>query len=153
MAKSKAENLVTQSLLDRLCDVDDWPTTRQQSMRVYRESIKRDVEYLLNSRRPPIEDINLYPRAAASVINYGLPDIHSYSESAGDQSALMTAMLQTLRRFEPRIQGVRVFVSRGEAMTRSLQFRIEGRIQFDTQVENIEFDTVLELTRGEYEVK
>ena len=153
MAKGRAENLVTQSLLDRLCDTDDWPTTRQQSMRVYRESIKRDVEYLLNTRCPPMPDIGLYPKAAASVVNYGLPDISAFSESSADQSALLAAMVQTLRRFEPRLQNVRVVVVRTETLSRSLRFHIEGRIQFDTTVENIEFDTVLELTRGEYEVK
>ena len=72
MATKRAENLITQSLLDRLCDVDDWPTSRQQSMRQYRESVKRDVEYLLNSRCPPIPDLALYPKAAASVVNYGV---------------------------------------------------------------------------------
>jgi type VI secretion system protein ImpF len=153
VAKLKAENLVTQSLLDRLCDVDDWPTTRAQSMRLYRETIKRDVEYLLNSRRPPIPEMHRYPKTSASVANFGLPDINSYSESANDQNALMASILQTLRRFEPRIQGVRVFVVRAETLSRSLRFHIEGKIQFDTMIENIEFDTVLELTRGEYEVK
>ena len=153
MATKRAENLVTQSLLDRLCDVDDWPNSRQQSMRMYRESVKRDVEYLLNTRCPPIEDISLYPKAAASVMNYGLPDVSAFSDSLSDQSSLTAALIQTLRRFEPRIQNVRVLVVRTETVSRSLRFHIEGRIQFDTQVENIEFDTVLELTRGEYEVK
>jgi type VI secretion system protein ImpF len=153
VAKLRAENLVTQSLLDRLCDVDDWPTTRAQSMRLYRETIKRDVEYLLNSRRPPIPELHRYPKASASVINFGLPDINAFSESTNDQNTLLAAILQTLRRYEPRIQGVRVFVARSETLSRSLRFHIEGKIQFDTMIENIEFDTVLELTRGEYEVK
>ena len=153
MATRRAENLVTQSILDRLCDVDDWPTSRPQSMRLYREAVKRDVEYLLNTRCPPIQNISLYPKSAASVMNFGLSDLSSYSDSATDQNSLVAAMLQTLRRFEPRIQNVRVIVVRSETVSRSLRFHIEGRIKFDTQVENIEFDTVLELTRGEYEVK
>ena len=153
MATKRAENLVTQSLLDRLCDVDEWPTSRPQSMRQYRESVKRDVEYLLNTRCPPIPDILHYPKAAASVVNFGLPDVSAFSDSSTDQNALLAAMVQTLRRFEPRIQNVRVMVAPSETLTRSLRFHIEGRIQFDTTVENIEFDTVLELTRGEYEVK
>jgi type VI secretion system protein ImpF len=153
MATRRAENLVTHSLLDRLCDIDDWPTTRQQSMRLYREAVKRDVEYLLNTRCPPIPNMSLYPKAAGSVMNFGLPDISTYSASSMDQNALLAAMVQTLRRFEPRIQNVRVVVGRSESLSRSLRFHIEGRIQFDTTLENIEFDTVLELSRGEYEVK
>ncbi len=153
MATRRAENLVTQSLLDRLCDVDEWPTTRHSSMRMYRESVKRDVEYLLNSRRPPIAGMSAYPKAAASVMNYGLPDINSYSDSGTDQNSLLMAIIQTLRNYEPRIQNLRVFIVRTETMSRSLRFHVEGQIMFDTQVEDIQFDTVLELTRGEYEVK
>jgi type VI secretion system protein ImpF len=153
MARPKAENLVTQSLLDRLCDVEEWPTTRHSSMRAYRDSVKRDVEYLLNSRRPPMPELQGYPRAAISVVNYGLPDINSYSESGTDQNTLLTSIIQTLRNFEPRIQNMRVFVVRAETLNRSLRFHVEGQIQFDTTVEDIQFDTVLELTRGEYEVK
>ena len=153
MARVRSENLVTQSLIDRLCDVDDWPTTRQASMRMYRESVKRDVEWLLNSRRPPIAEIAGYPRAAASVLNFGLPDINSYSDSGGDQSALLIAILQTLRNFEPRMQGLKVMLARSDNLTRSLRFHIEGKIQFETSVEEIQFDTILDVTRGEYEVK
>ncbi len=149
----KAENLVTQSLLDRLCDVDDWPTTRQNSMRMYRESVKRDVESLLNSRKPPMPELQGYPRANCSVLNYGLPDMNSYSDSGNDQAALLIAILQTLRNFEPRMQNLRVFLARADNLTRSLRFHIEGRIQFDTSIEEIQFDTVLDMTRGEYEVK
>ncbi len=153
MAKSKAEHLITQSLLDRLCDVDDWPTTRQQSMKVYRDAVKRDVELLLNSRRPPIPQLSRYPQAAGSVMNYGLPDVNSYGSSSADQNALMMAILHALRHFEPRIQNVKLFMVRAETLSRSLRFHVEGKLQFDTTVENIQFDTVLELTRGEYEVK
>jgi type VI secretion system protein ImpF len=153
MAKTKAENLVTQSLIDRLSDTEDWPTTRQNSMRMYRESVKRDVEWLLNSRRPPIPELASYPRAAASVMNFGLPDINAYSDSSSNQNALLLALLQTLRNFEPRLQNLKVFLVRSDNLTRSLRFHIEGKIQFETSVEEIQFDTVLDVTRGEYEVK
>ncbi len=153
MAKVKAENLVTQSLIDRLCDVEEWPATRANSMRMYRECVKRDVEYLLNSRRPPIPQMPFYPRASTSVMNYGLPDMNSFSGSGNEHNALLMAILQTLRNFEPRIQNVRVFLVRSDTLTRSLRFHIEGRLQFDTMVEEIQFDTLLEVTRGEYEVK
>jgi len=147
------EKLITQSLLDRLCDVEEWPTTRQNSMRMYRDCVKRDVEWLLNARRPPVLNIQAYPRAACSVANFGLPDMNSYSNGGNEQNALLLAILQTLRSFEPRIQNVRVHLVRTETLTRSMRFHIEGRLQFDTMVEDIQFDTVLELTRGEYEVK
>jgi type VI secretion system protein ImpF len=120
---------------------------------MYREAVKRDVESLLNSRRPPIPELQGYARASTSVVNYGLPDINSFSNSGNDQNSLLTAIAQTLRTFEPRIQNLRVFVVRSDTLTRSLRFHVEGQIQFDTTVEDIQFDTVLELARGAYEVK
>ena len=152
MAK-KTENLVTQSLVDRLVDVDEWPTTRSNSIRMYRDSLKRDIEWLLNTRRPPIDNIQSYPKSSASVIHYGLTDINAFTGSAErDENALLLSIVQSLREFEPRIQSPRVFLVRSEN-TRHLRFHIEGRIQFDSVPEDISFDTVLELTSGEYEVK
>jgi type VI secretion system protein ImpF len=154
MAKSKTENLVTQSLIDRLIDVDDWPTTRSNSMRMYRDSLKRDVELLLNTRRPPISNIESYPKSSASVIHFGLTDINAFTGSAErDENALLLAILQSLREFEPRIQSPRVSLIRNDTAARHLRFHIDGRIQFDNVPEDITFDTVLELSSGEYEVK
>ncbi len=153
MAK-KTENLVTQSLLDRLIDADEWPTTRSNSIRMYRDSLKRDVEWLLNTRRPPIDNIHSYPKSSASVIHFGLADINSFTGSAErDENALVLSIVQSLREYEPRIQSPRVFLVRSDNANRHLRFHIEGRIQFDSVPEDISFDTVLELSSGEYEVK
>ncbi len=154
MVMRRAENLVTQSLIDRLIDVDDWPTTRSHSMRMYRDSLKRDVEWLLNTRRPPIDEIQSYPKAAASVIHFGLTDINAFTGSAErDENALLLAIVQSLREYEQRIQSPRVFLVRNDTANRHLRFHIEGRILFDNVPEDITFDTVLELSSGEYEVK
>jgi len=138
MSKSKAESVITQSLLDRLSDQEDWPTRRDAAMRMLRESVKRDVEWLLNTRRPLIPEIEEYEKAAASVINYGLPDLMSFEGAFGrDHNALLAAMVKVLT----------------DLLGRSLRFHVEGRIQFESIEEEIQFDTVLELLNGEYEVK
>jgi len=154
LAKVKVETLITQSLIDRLADVENFPTTRSASMHMYRESLKRDVEWLLNTRQSQLSILEGYPLASASVVNYGLPDIQSYSGSEErDQNALTTTLLRTLRNFEPRILSPRVYMARMDTTSRSLRFHIEGRISFETMEEEITFDTVLELIRGEFEVK
>jgi type VI secretion system protein ImpF len=38
-------------------------------------------------------------------------------------------------------------------LSRSLRFHIEGQVTYENMNEEIKFDTILELTRGEYEVK
>ena len=135
-------------------ETDDWTTSRAQSLRIFRDALKRDVEWLLNSRRPPINAISDYPLATASVINYGLPDISSMGlNSASDQRTLISAVQQCLRNYEPRITDVRVYLESSEVVNRSLRFRIEGMMMVDPAPEEINFDTVLELSKGEYEVK
>ena len=54
MARTKSDILITQSLIDRLADVEQWPETRAASISMYRDSLKRDVEWLLNTRQPII---------------------------------------------------------------------------------------------------
>jgi type VI secretion system protein ImpF len=154
MAKAKSELLITQSVVDRLTMVDEWPETRSASMHMYREALKRDVEWLLNTRQPILPDLDQYPAVAASVLNFGLPDIHNYDGSAGkDEGALTAAIEKTIKAFEPRIKNPRVYLTRADNLTRSIKFQIEGVIRYETTEEEIKFDTVLELISGEYEVK
>jgi len=58
-----------------------------------------------------------------------------------------------VKQFESRLANVRVLpVEETATGTRSLHFRIEGLLLMDPAPEHISFDTVLELTSGEYEV-
>jgi type VI secretion system protein ImpF len=154
VARNKSDVLITQSLLDRLTDLDQWPETRSASITMYRESLKRDVEWLLNTRQPVIPELEGYPATEASVLNYGLPDIHSFDGSKGkEQNALTVALEKCIRVFEPRISQPHVFLTRTDILSRSLRFHIEGQIVYENMNEEIKFDTTLELISGEYEVK
>ena len=154
MARSTSETLVTQSVLDRLMTVEDWPANRAQSLRYFRDALKRDLEWLLNTRRPPIPALEDYDAAKASVINYGLPDITSLGlSSASDHRRLRVAIEESIRNFEPRLTDVRVTLEGAETVNRRLRFHIEGSMKLDPAPEEVSFDTVLELTSGEYKVK
>jgi type VI secretion system protein ImpF len=154
VARSTTETLITQSVLDRLMTVEEWPTTRAQSLRFFKESLKRDLEWLLNTRKPPIPELAKYDAARASVINYGLPDITSLGlSSASDHKRLRMAIEESIRNFEPRLIDVRVSLDGAETLNRRLRFHIEGSMKLDPAPEEISFDTVLELSSGEYKVK
>src|ERR1700676_598066 len=85
MARSSAETAVTVGLstLDRLIDRDpDVSTepmpTRSQSVRQLKEAVRRDLEWLLKTRRvavPPDESLKEVNR---SLYVYGLPDFTSF---------------------------------------------------------------------------
>jgi type VI secretion system protein ImpF len=155
LARSATETLVTQSVLDRLMAVEEWPTTRAQSLRYFKDALKRDLEWLLNTRQPPMPKLADYALAKASTINYGLPDITALGlSSASDNRRLRLAIETCLRNFEPRLSDVRVTLDGGGDTTeRKLRFHIEGTMKLDPAPEEISFDTVLELSSGEYKVK
>ncbi|HTD56850.1 MAG TPA: type VI secretion system baseplate subunit TssE [Silvibacterium sp.] len=154
MARATTETLVTQSVLDRLMSFEEWPSTRSQSLRYFKDALKRDLEWLLNTRQPPIPELAEFPLARASVINYGLPDITSLGlSSASDHGRLRKAIEICLRNFEPRLMDVRVTLEGADTADRRLRFHIEGSMKLDPAPEEIAFDTVLELTSGEYKVK
>lgn len=154
MARSTTETLVTQSVLDRVMTVEDWPATRQQSLRYFKEALRRDLEWLLNTRQPPLPELEDYPLAEASVINFGLPDISSMGlSSASDHRRLRVAIEACLKNYEPRLTDVSVTLEGSELVDRRLRFHIEGNMKLDPAPEEISFDTVLELSSGEYKVK
>ncbi len=154
MARNKLDILVTQSLVDRLVDREHWPETRAASIAMYRDSLKRDVEWLLNTRKPVTPELESYPAVASSVFNYGLPDLQTFDGSAGkEHNSLRIALEMCIRTFEPRISHPRVYLARSDLLVRSLRFHIEGQITYENMDEEIKFDTVLELISGGYEVK
>lgn len=146
------ETLVTQSVLDRLSNSEDWPTTRAHSVRLLREVLRRDMEWLLNTRRPPIPGLD-GPESKRSVLNYGLVDTSSLSlASSLDRRRLQQAVQTCIADFEPRLQRVVVVLAEENLKARQLRFHIEGQIRLDPAPEEISFDTVLELASGEYRV-
>ncbi len=154
MARSTTEALVTQSVLDRLMAVEEWPQTRAQSIRFFKESLKRDLEWLLNTRRSPVRELEAYPGARGTIVDYGLPDISSLGlTSASDHRQLRIAMEACVRNYEPRLMNARVTLEESDKLDRRLCFHIEAIIKMDPAPEEIAFDTVLELSSGEYKVK
>jgi type VI secretion system protein ImpF len=152
---------VQQSVLDRLIDeeprmVSEPLPTRSQTVRELKTAVRRDLEWLLNSRRAiREEEARLQPAIVAqSVENYGLPDITNLSLDSGEDQMLLIQLLQTtIARFEPRLRGVRVIAQPQDKKRRILRFTIEGMLDMDPAPEWVSFDTSLELGSHQYKVK
>ncbi|HEU5451997.1 MAG TPA: type VI secretion system baseplate subunit TssE [Terriglobales bacterium] len=159
MGRTAPECIITQSLLDRLTDEDpgnrtDPPLTRAQSFRQFKTSLKRDLEWLLNTRRTPAPAPESLRNLTRSLYNFGLPDISALTTSSSrDRNRLQWLLEGAVNTFEPRIAGARVVMEAPAAGMRTLRFRIEGLMRIDPAPEHVTFDTVLELTSGEYQVK
>lgn len=156
--KRPGEQSVIGSVLDRLIDTDpggvDRPwISRAESLRQLKNSLRRDLEWLLNTRRvaaPPasLGEIN------RSVFVYGLPDLMSYAlDSASDRSRLLRDLTSAIELFEPRLETVTIVPLDEERWRHALRFRIEGLLRTEAAPEPVSFDTVLELSSGEYQVK
>ena len=159
MARRDASGPGTLSVLDRLIDKDpknssEIPLTRAQSLRELKLAMKRDLEWLLNTRRTIEPAPESARETVRSVYQYGFADISSKSVlSTRDHSDLIREMESAIAIFEPRLKRARVRMEQVEGGLRSLKFVIEGLLCMDPAPEPVRFDTVLELGKGEYEVK
>jgi type VI secretion system protein ImpF len=159
MPTTGREGPVTLSVLDRLVDQEperklEPPLTRAQSLRDLKAALRRDLEWLLNTRRTIEESPASLKELEHSLYNYGLPDVSSlYLRSPNDQEILLTAIKTAINLFEPRLLNVKVTLEPPADDTRVVRFTIEGLLRMDPAPEHILFDTVLEPTSGQYQVK
>jgi type VI secretion system protein ImpF len=159
MPRWEQEQSVSLSFLDRLIDLDpkiasDGPPSRAKSVRTLKASLRRDLEWLLNTRRRPDAAGSEFRELEKSLFNYGLPDITSLAhDSFQDRQRLTRSLEQTLATFEPRLSRIRVVpVGELSAAKHVLRFQIEALLDMDPAPEMITFDTVLQLSSGEYQV-
>jgi type VI secretion system protein ImpF len=153
------ERTVILSVLDRLMDYDhrnrvEAMPAPAQSARAMRAAVRRDLEWLMNTRRiiqDPPEDCKELQR---SVYAYGLPDISSLSLfSTVDQKLLLKAIETAVVLFEPRLARPKVTLRPVTESSRSVHFVIEGLLRLDPEPEPIVFDAVLDLTSGTYAIQ
>lgn len=155
---NKSTGQITLPLLDRLVDEDpknseEVPLSRAQALRELKTSVRRDLEWLLNSRR--VFDDDLPERVSKSVLYYGLPE---YSEMSEDRTQvfreLARRMEESIAIYEPRLAGIKVVLSPNQnTAIRRVDLIIEGLLRIDPSPEQVSFDTSLDLTSGAYLVK
>ncbi len=160
MATPKFDRTVQQSLLDRLIDLEpgtraEAPVSRAESLRQFRLAVKRDLEWLLNTTRMPLDLPEACGELQRSLLTYGLPDISNVSvQSSGDEQRLLRSLETAIEMFEPRLARARV-TSRTSMQNRqqAITFHVEAILMIDPAPERIAFDTVLEISKGAYSVK
>lgn len=159
MARFENEIRITLSVLDRLIDEEpnvatDAPTSRHKSLQQLKRAVRRDLEWLLNTRQVVNgvpEDLKETTRSLAT---YGLPEFTSYSvKSPAERNRVRRALETAISAFEPRLQDVTVNIDPMREGERTLRFRVDARLKIDPVPEPITFDTVLQLGSGQYLVQ
>lgn len=148
------------SPLDRLFDDApdrdrDRPLSPGEALTVLRRSVRRDLEALLNAKRrwkslPP--KLGELP---GSIAGCGLPDYTSGSMAdPASREAFRAEVERTIRLFEPRFAQVSVVLMKAENnLDPSLHMRIDGLLHAEPAPEPISFNTIVDATSAEIEVK
>ena len=159
MPRTDNEVRIVPSVLDRLLDDEPGKSTeplasRSTNLRLLKQAVRRDLEWLLNTRfsadeiPPDLKEIN------HSLAVYGLPDLTGASiRSPADQTKLRTALKTAIAIFEPRLKDVTVTVEPVRDGQLVMRFRIDARLRVEPAPEPITFDTRLELGKGQYVIQ
>lgn len=147
------------SVLDRLLDLEphnrnEPHSWRTQSMKELKDSVRRDLEWLLNSRRTPVEPPDSAKELWQSVYCFGLPDTTGLAlRSNDDRKRLASVVELAIAAFEPRLMNVKVSVPGTAPLMRVVHFQIEALLRVEPAPERVYFDTKLEISSGEYQVE
>ncbi|MGQ0541491.1 MAG: type VI secretion system baseplate subunit TssE [Blastocatellia bacterium] len=146
------------SVLDRLLDYDprmseEAPRSRSIHLQELKQSVRRDLEWLLNTRCHYENIDDRLEEAPNSVAFYGLPDFTGFSaKNHNEQKKIVKAIETAIKNFEPRFLDPRVTMEPINNVDRLLKFRIEARLDVDPAPEPIAFDTVLQIGSGDFQV-
>jgi len=159
MARIENEIRIKPSVLDRLIDYEPEISreplkSRSKTLKELKQSVRRDLEWLLNTRCHTEDLAEGLKELSESLFTYGLPDFSDLSDKHyGDHKVLRRAIERSIRNFEPRLQDVVVTAEPIDTLQRMVRFRIEARLKTDPVPEPVMFDTVLQLGNGQYQVQ
>jgi type VI secretion system protein ImpF len=148
------------SVLDRLLDEDpsvsrDAPKNQNQVLRELKQSVRRDLENLLNTRQRCLELPEDLAELSRSMVNYGIPDFTgSGMGSAKGPQDICRLLKEVIVRFEPRFKRVAVqLLDNSESLDRTLRFRIDTVLRVEPVAERVIFDSTLQPGTGTFEVR
>lgn len=163
MAELTPRERLQPSLLDRL--TDDEPEQMQESRekRVLpisrlRDYVLRDLTWLFNAECPfSADDVERYPFAARSVINFGIPPLAGMTIRILDLNMLENLLRQSVIDFEPRILGntlrVRSNLTSAQMSHNALTFEIEGELWGQPLPQQLYLKTEIDLESGQVKIQ
>lgn len=147
------------SLLDRLADNDPRRSNEPESLRritaeELKDSVARDLEFLLNSRCSMSERLfKRYPQALRSVCSYGMDDFVGRSlASPSDRNHICRSLERTIAVHEPRLRQVSISLDLDKQMTNRLRFTIHAMLIVHPSTEFVHFDALFHPATLNYSV-
>ena len=135
-------------LFERLVDLNPESQIEPHPLRTLdaeelKESVRREVERLLNTRCPLSAD--LYERKRdLTVIDYGVPDFSQFNSQSSDLRKRLAAIFsQAISAFEPRLRQVRVLVEDSMDNEKSLLAHVDAMLVVESINEPLSFPVVI----------
>jgi type VI secretion system protein ImpF len=163
MAELNPRDRLQPFLLDRL--TDDTPGALKESREKgvmspgqLRAALLRDLGWLLNTPAPTADEgIGEFPNVAASVVNYGVPDLAGLTTSGVGSTALERDVLKAIQTFEPRLEKrsvtVRMLAEEDGVAPNTLALEIRGQVIANPLPEGLYLKTSVDLETGQIDVK
>ena len=141
------------TILDRLAPLDEsrgeLGSRREAPVE---DSIARDLEMLLNTRREEFLVPPEFEQTATSIVNFGIPDPAKCGSLrfGPEQAKLCRWIEEAIRNFEPRLRNVAVRVVDRENVAPLLRFRVEAKAEYTS--EKLAFELGLKRDSGQLAV-
>ncbi|QNA88758.1 type VI secretion system baseplate subunit TssE [Massilia sp. Dwa41.01b] len=144
-------------LLDRLMDERSEQGRAAQGLNLeqIKDHVARDLEALLNTRAAiPSGAFDGYPRARASILNYGLVDFAAFCLTSDEDRAAICASLKTaIETHEPRLKDVAARIEAVAGSVNRLNFVIHARLDLEGAGETVDFSAVLQPSSLRYAIR
>lgn len=124
------------------------------STRRLRESVLRDLEWLLNAvSLESSVDLTRFPNVERSVLNFGMPSLAGRLRGSIEPVAVADRIRDCIETYEPRLSGVVVKPAAGVAEgSFVLEFRIEADLWGDPVQQHLSLRTRIDLSTGDLEL-
>ncbi|MBX2858642.1 MAG: type VI secretion system baseplate subunit TssE [Cellvibrionaceae bacterium] len=142
-----SEKKLLAPVLDRLLhkNSDDDFNQPHQILRHLRESVRRDLEYLFNSRFRCLSPPRDCKHLVDSNLNYGLPNLSTINlSSAVGRKQFCRSLEETIAHFEPRFKSVKVKMEENiDNEIPTINFRVEATLHTNPAPEIIILDSAV----------
>ena len=125
----------------------------REAVRRYEDSVRRDLEWLFNSRRIKDDRLERYPQLQNSVFCYGIPDLNSEDPTrTHDKLELLRNMEDAVARFDHRLRDLTIEFGSAVLGSHLLHFHISGVVMMDPVPAEVAFQSSLDPINGECKV-
>lgn len=145
------DRVLSRSILDRLIDDApdrdfDPPASVTDQTREMRESIRRDLEALLNTRRCPSAPPSELSELKDALVSYGVDGMVSANLVTDEAKLSLARMIERrITIFETRLSEVRVTILKSRTMTeRALRMRIQATFRLHEGMPPISFESTID---------